>query len=147
MPEFYQVLNPLLPFTYSIDAMREAIGGMYGAHYLIDMLILGGCFIPVGLFIGLMGVHFGYNVNTLFDAKLSQTELFASESVPKGAQWFRLRARAAGTHANEAIPRKDHRTRHEVRYKIPAAHEDRLDRPVRDAHPHARYAHPLRRLS
>ncbi len=91
MPEFYHVLNPLLPFTYSIDAMREAIGGMYGAHYLIDMLILGGCFIPVGLFIGLMGVHFGYNVNTLFDAKLSQTELFASESVPKGAQWFRLR--------------------------------------------------------
>lgn len=91
MPEFYQVLNPLLPFTYSIDAMREAIGGMYGAHYLIDMLILGGCFIPVGLFIGLMGVHFGYNVNTLFDAKFSQTELFASESVPKGAQWFRLR--------------------------------------------------------
>lgn len=91
MPEFYQVLNPLLPFTYSIDAMREAIGGMYGAHYLIDMLILGGCFIPVDLFIGLMGVHFGYNVNTLFDAKLSQTELFASESVPKGAQWFRLR--------------------------------------------------------
>lgn len=91
MPEFYQVLNPLLPFTYSIDAMREAIGGMYGAHHLIDMLILGGCFIPVGLFIGLMGVHFGYNVNTLFDAKLSQTELFASESVPKGAQWFRLR--------------------------------------------------------
>lgn len=91
MPEFYQVLNPLLPFTYSIDAMREAIGGMYGAHYLIDMLILGSCFIPVGLFIGLIGVHFGYNVNTLFDAKLSQTELFASESVPKGAQWFRLR--------------------------------------------------------
>ncbi len=91
MPEFYQVLNPLLPFTYSIDAMREAVGGMYGAHYLIDMLILGGCFIPVGLFIGLIGVHFGYNVNTLFDAKLSQTELFASESVPKGAQWFRLR--------------------------------------------------------
>lgn len=91
MPEFYQVLNPLLPFTYSIDAMREAIGGMYGAHYLIDMLILGGCFIPIGLLIGLIGVHFGYNVNTLFDAKLSQTELFASESIPKDAQWFRLR--------------------------------------------------------
>lgn len=91
MPEFYQVLNPLLPFTYSIDAMREAIGGMYGAHYLIDMLVLGGCFIPIGLLIGLIGVHFGYNVNTLFDAKLSQTELFASESVPKDAQWFRLR--------------------------------------------------------
>ena len=36
-----------------------------------------------------------------------------------------LAPRAAGTHANEAIPRKDHRTRHEVRYKIPAAHERR----------------------
>lgn len=91
MPEFYQVLNPLLPFTYSIDAMREAIGGMYGAHYLIDMLALGIGFIPLGFFIGLIGVHFGYNVNTLFDAKLSQTELFASESVPKGTRWFRLR--------------------------------------------------------
>ena len=91
MPSFYQVINPLLPFTYSIEAMREAIGGMYGAHYLIDMLILGGCFIPIGFLIGFVGIHFGYNVNMLFDAKLSQTELFASETAPKNSQWFRLR--------------------------------------------------------
>jgi len=55
MPKLYQVINPLLPFTYSIDAMREAIGGIYGNHYLMDMLALGLGFIPIGFAIGLIG--------------------------------------------------------------------------------------------
>ena len=29
MPDFFQVIHPLLPFTYSIDAMREAIGNFW----------------------------------------------------------------------------------------------------------------------
>ena len=41
MPDFFQVIHPLLPFTYSIDAMREAIGGFYAMDYLHDMLLLG----------------------------------------------------------------------------------------------------------
>ncbi len=91
MPRFYQVINPLLPFTYSIDAMREAIGGIYGNHYLMDMLALGLGFIPIGFAIGLIGVRYGYNVNMLFDSKLSRTDLFNSEQVPKNDRWFRLR--------------------------------------------------------
>lgn len=91
MPRFYQVINPLLPFTYSIDAMREAIGGIYGNHYLMDMLALGLGFIPIGFTIGLIGVRYGYNVNMLFDSKLSRTDLFNSEQVPKNDRWFRLR--------------------------------------------------------
>src|SRR5699024_9104666 len=33
MPDFFRVIYPLLPFTYGIDAMRETIGGFYGAQY------------------------------------------------------------------------------------------------------------------
>ena len=29
MPAFFRAIYPLLPFTYSIDAMRETIGGFY----------------------------------------------------------------------------------------------------------------------
>lgn len=91
MPKFYQIINPLLPFTYSIDAMREAIGGFYGNHYLVDMLILGLAFLPIGFIVGIIGVKFGYNLNMLFDAKLSKTDLFASEKVPNDDRWFRPR--------------------------------------------------------
>ncbi len=30
-PAFFQKLHPLLPFTYGVNAMREAIAGMYGS--------------------------------------------------------------------------------------------------------------------
>ena len=53
MPDFFQVIHPLLPFTYSIDAMREAIGGFYAMDYLHDMLLLGLLFVPLGFAIGL----------------------------------------------------------------------------------------------
>lgn len=91
LPGFFQAINPFLPFTYSIDAMREAIGGFYGAHYTTDMLCLGLGFVPLGLLIGLAGVRYGYNLNALFDAKLGSTDLFNSEAVPKGTHWFKLR--------------------------------------------------------
>ena len=52
MPDFFQVIHPLLPFTYSIDAMREAIGGFYAMDYLHDMLLLGLLFVPLGFAIG-----------------------------------------------------------------------------------------------
>ncbi|MBX5443501.1 MAG: ABC transporter permease, partial [Solirubrobacteraceae bacterium] len=34
MPGFFQAIYPFLPFGYGIDAMRETIGGFYGADYL-----------------------------------------------------------------------------------------------------------------
>lgn len=45
----FQVIHPLLPFTYSIDAMREAIGGFYAMDYLHDMLLLGLLFVSPGV--------------------------------------------------------------------------------------------------
>ncbi len=74
MPAFFQFIHPLLPFTYSIDAMREAIGGMYGMQYWADLACLA-LFIPLGFFVGLIIGRAAINLNILFDRKLAETDL------------------------------------------------------------------------
>ena len=91
MPTFYQVLNPLLPFTYSIDAMREALAGFYGLDYLWDMLVLLLVYLPIGLAIGLIVGKYGYNLNILFDRALSKTDFFTTEGSRDLKPAFRLR--------------------------------------------------------
>ncbi|MEE0706607.1 MAG: YhgE/Pip domain-containing protein [Adlercreutzia sp.] len=86
MPAFFQAIHPLLPFTYSIDAMREAIGGFYGMNYLKDMLCLGLLFVPLGFFIGLGVGRADFNLNLMFDEKLGATDLFQAEPVTTSAQ-------------------------------------------------------------
>ena len=53
MPKFYQVIQPYLPFTYAIGAMREAISGPVPENLIYDFwhLILFGGF---GLLVGIM---------------------------------------------------------------------------------------------
>ncbi|MGM8214838.1 YhgE/Pip family protein [Bacillaceae bacterium W0354] len=44
LPEFFQMISPFLPFTYAIDLMREAVGGIvWGrvAHDLVYLLLFG----------------------------------------------------------------------------------------------------------
>ena len=51
---FFQTINPFLPFTYAIIAMREAVGGVLREIYLPNMTILlsfFGVFLGVGLFL------------------------------------------------------------------------------------------------
>lgn len=92
MPPFFQALNPLLPFTYSIDAMREAIGGLYGLDYWADLgrLLL---FVPIALFTGLVLGRYAFNLNLLFDEKLGRTDLLDSEDPGDGAHRERFRLR------------------------------------------------------
>lgn len=92
MPPFFRALNPLLPFTYSIDAMREAIGGLYGLDYWADLgaLLL---FVPLALFTGLVLGRYAFNLNLLFDEKLGQTGLLDSEEVADGPRRERFRLR------------------------------------------------------
>src|SRR5699024_11327536 len=37
LPEFFQVINPFLPFTYAVDIMREAVGGIVWERALKDI--------------------------------------------------------------------------------------------------------------
>ncbi|WP_176555757.1 YhgE/Pip domain-containing protein [Virgibacillus ndiopensis] len=40
LPEFFQAMNPFLPFTYAIDLMREAVGGIVWDRALKDIMYL-----------------------------------------------------------------------------------------------------------
>ncbi len=40
LPKFFQVISPFLPFTYAIDIMREALGGIVWSNVLYDLIIL-----------------------------------------------------------------------------------------------------------
>lgn len=53
LPEFFQTINPFLPFTYAIDLLREAVGGIIWSKAIKDMLVLalfGSVFFALGAF-------------------------------------------------------------------------------------------------
>ena len=54
MPSFFKRVNPLLPFTYAISAMREAVAGVVKANLTRDLMMLlsyGVIFVLIGLFL------------------------------------------------------------------------------------------------
>jgi len=54
LPEFFQKVSPFLPFTYAVDLMREAVGGIIWVRSLNDIFLLslfGVIFVLVGLFL------------------------------------------------------------------------------------------------
>lgn len=77
-PGFFQKLNPLLPFTYGIDAMREALAGIYGSHYAVSLLCLA-LYVPLALLIGIAIRPLFLNLNLMFDKKLAATDLMICE--------------------------------------------------------------------
>lgn len=54
MPTFFKRVNPFLPFTYAISAMREAVGGVVKSLLIKDIIIIlvyGVIFLLIGLFL------------------------------------------------------------------------------------------------
>ncbi|WP_283153021.1 YhgE/Pip domain-containing protein [Guptibacillus hwajinpoensis] len=51
LPEFFQAIHPYLPFSYAVDLMREAVGGIVWARAKEDLFFLG-IFSVVFLLIG-----------------------------------------------------------------------------------------------
>lgn len=71
---FFQAINPFLPFTYAIAAMREAVGGVVWEIYLPNLLVLlwfFGFFLLMGLF---LKPHIAAFV-ARFEQKFSASEL------------------------------------------------------------------------
>lgn len=81
-PAFFQKLHPLLPFTYGINAMREAIAGMYGNAFWNNLVHLA-LYFPAALLIGLGLGRLMVNLNDLFDRKLGETDLMLCETPQK----------------------------------------------------------------
>ncbi|MBP1914524.1 putative membrane protein [Lederbergia galactosidilyticus] len=51
LPKFFQAINPYLPFTYAVDLMREAVGGIVWGRALRDIGVL--------IFCGVLAIIFG----------------------------------------------------------------------------------------
>ncbi len=71
-PRFFQMVNPLLPFTHLINAMRECVGGIYEDAYWRDIRNVL-VYIPISLLIGIVLRKKVLKLNEFFEEKLSQT--------------------------------------------------------------------------
>lgn len=73
-PAFFQKVNPILPFTHAINAMREIVAGQYGLDYWLDLLKLL-VFIPLALLLGLVLRKPLIRMNEFFEERLNSTKL------------------------------------------------------------------------
>ncbi|PLS26736.1 ABC-2 family transporter protein [Bifidobacterium anseris] len=104
MPTFYRELYPLFPFTYSIGAFRETIGGFYDGHWAKDMLLLA-LFMALAFAIGLGLRPLMSNFNHLFSRELNEADMVNSERVYTPTHKFSLR-QAVAVLANQEGYRK-----------------------------------------
>lgn len=74
LPDFFQQVYLFFPFPYAINAMREAIAGLYQNQYLIYLLQLMLFFI-VGLLIGIFAKRPLSGVNKYMNEQLDKTEM------------------------------------------------------------------------
>lgn len=75
VPNFFRVLNPYMPFTFVIEAMRECVCGTYANYYWIWLLKLCA-YIVIGLVIG-TGVKFLVKKPVrFFEKRVEKTDLF-----------------------------------------------------------------------
>lgn len=73
-PAFFRVIYPLLPFTHSMAAMRETVGGMYGMDYWADLIKLS-VFLILSLIVGLVLRKPIIRLNDKFSEKLEETKV------------------------------------------------------------------------
>ena len=73
-PKFFRAVYPLLPFTHSMAALRETVGGCYGMNYWIDLEKLG-IFLVIALFVGLVLRKPIIKLNDAFTEQLEETKL------------------------------------------------------------------------
>jgi len=62
LPRFFQMINPFLPFTYAIEMMREAVGGIIWSKVWVDLAFLS--------FFWLIFILFGFFLKKLLSEKM-----------------------------------------------------------------------------
>ena len=73
-PQFFQNMAGLMPFTYSMSAMRECIGGLYGSTYRISLGYLA-VYAAAFLILGIVLRKPIIRLNEMFSEKLESTKL------------------------------------------------------------------------
>ena len=74
LPEFFRSILPYLPFRYSINAMREAVAGVYAQSYIEDLLCLL-IYVAIALFIGIVLRKPCIRIMKFFNKRLEDTDL------------------------------------------------------------------------
>ncbi|BDR53818.1 membrane protein [Bombiscardovia nodaiensis] len=100
MPAFFRKLYPFFPFTYSINALRETIGGFYRNDWVMDMgklLIFAVLFFILGLF----GRPRLNNLNRLFAREIAASDMIVGEPVKQISHEFTL-SQALAALANQS---------------------------------------------
>ena len=77
---FFQIVYPMFPFTYGINAMREAICGFYGTAwwgYIGVLAMFMAAFVAIGVFVRPLLT----NANLMFVRQLEESDIVNCESV------------------------------------------------------------------
>lgn len=88
-PSFFQAVYPAFPFTYGIRAMREAICGFYGNHYVSALGVLALFFVAF-IAIGLWLRPLMSGVNRMVAHQVSESNLFNGGEVVASPRRYRL---------------------------------------------------------
>lgn len=73
-PDFFRAVNPTLPFTHGINALRECVAGIYMPDYISDIIKLA-VFIPMSLVLGLFLRKPLIRLTEFFEKKLKETDI------------------------------------------------------------------------
>lgn len=86
---FFQVVYPLFPFTYGINALRETIAGFYGTQYVhyLGMLLL--CLVVTSAVAILVRPHLT-NLNRLVAKEVEKSDLLNGESAEVPPRRYRV---------------------------------------------------------
>lgn len=73
-PPFFQTINPFLPFTYGINAMRECVAGTYQNAFWVCLgkLVI---YIPIALLLGLVLRRPLMNLTKFFEQRMEDSKL------------------------------------------------------------------------
>lgn len=88
-PDFFQIVYPMFPFTYGINALRETIAGFYGLQWLglMGMMLV---FLLVFFLFGLILRPYFTNVNRMFSKAIADSDIFNGEEAELPARRYRM---------------------------------------------------------
>lgn len=88
-PDFFRAVSPFLPFTYGIGAMRETVGGFYGNHYWVNIIVIIGM-AAVAFVAGMLARRGLSHVNILVNDQLNKGGLVINEKVHFTGSQYRI---------------------------------------------------------
>lgn len=89
MPDFFRRAYPLFPFTYSIDAMRETIGGFYDGAWLRHVAALM-VFVAFSFVLGIAVRPYLGNLNRLFARQIEESDIIVGETFHTPSHEYKL---------------------------------------------------------